>query len=334
LKRASTPSDLFELVGEQSISGPAGCDPPPRPERAAYRPQTAAPDPGLELGWAETLRHAIADPDWPRRQAQKLLLLEAYDASVEANQQRLFALPDPPEAEESDIVITSATGLVTYATCPKRYHWTSVDPLPRRASDAARRGTEIHRRIELHNLGIVPLDEVSDTTYDLTFDGDDTPGGDPYTVFERSRYAEVKPLLTEVPFDLRAGTGRVRGRIDAVYPLGDDGWEIVDFKSGRDREDGANLVQLQTYALAIADIDFGLSPPSRSEASFVYLGGEALEVRSHVIDDAWMERAATTVDGLLEAIGRGEWQATPSDACVGCDFLRFCAIGRHYLESR
>jgi DNA helicase-2/ATP-dependent DNA helicase PcrA len=334
LKRATTPSDLFELVRERSTSGPTSTQPPPRPERTAYRPQTAAPDPAFELGWGEVLRRAVADPDWPRRQAEKLQLLEAYDASVEANQQRLFALPDPPEAEASDIVTTSATGLVTYATCPKRYHWTSVDPLPRRSSDAARRGTEIHRRIELHNLGIVPLEEVSDTTYDLTFDGDDSRGGDPYSVFESSRYAQLRPLLTEVPFDLRARSGRVRGRIDAVYPLDDDGWEIVDFKSGRSRVDGPGLVQLQTYALAIADIDFGLNPPSRTRASFVYLGGEHVEVRTHVIDDDWMEHAATTVEGLLEAIGRGEWQPTPSEACVQCDFLRFCPAGREFVESR
>ena len=330
LQRTSTPSELFELCRRAGVVLHDTPVAPDRPSRAAYRSGVAAPDPGLPGGWAAVLRNTLEDPSWPRTEAVRLGLEEAYDAAVAARQDRLFALPDPPVQLKDDTVVTSATGLVTYATCPRRYQWAFVDPLPRRSSDAARRGTDVHRRIELHNLGVIPLTEVTEATYDLTPDGDE-PSGDPFRTFERSRYSSVPPLLTEVAFELHCDSGRVRGRVDAVYPSTDEGWEIVDFKSGRNRPDGPNLVQLQTYALAAADAGFGIAPPRRFDVSFVYLGGTEPEVRLHTVDDQWLDDAARRVNGLLDAISRDEWPTSPSDACRNCDFLRFCADGRRHV---
>jgi hypothetical protein len=58
------------------------------------------------------------------------------------------------------------TGLVTYASCPRRYYWSEVDRLPRRPSAAARRGVDVHRRIELHSLGRLPLFDLDSDSYD------------------------------------------------------------------------------------------------------------------------------------------------------------------------
>lgn len=333
LSKAVSPSELFELCRRAGRTVHDTPEEPPRPTRTAYRSHLASPDPAFADGWAAALRAALADPEWPRARAEELGLAEAYDAAVAANQDRLFALPDPPPPPEDDLIRTSATGLVTYATCPKRYHWSFVDPLPRRSSEAARRGTDVHRRIELHNLGVMPLEELTERTYDLTPDGDEPSGGDPFSVFEQSRYSTEAPLLTEVPFELHTDGGRVRGRIDAIYSAPDDGWEIVDFKSGRDREDGPNLVQLQTYAVAAADGGLSTREPSHIDVSFVYLGGSEPAVRTHRVDDAWLDRARRTVDGLLESIAAEDWAATPSDACRRCDFLRFCTEGSNHIDS-
>ncbi|MEX2280690.1 MAG: ATP-dependent DNA helicase [Acidimicrobiia bacterium] len=333
LVRPTRPSPLFEVcrnLGIQVLDTPEA---PDRPARTAYRAPVAAPDPGFQGGWAAALRHTLADPDWPRDEATRLGLRPAYDEVVEAHQAQLFALPEPPQPPVDTPVTASATGLVTYATCPKRYHWSFVDPLPRRSSEAARRGTDVHRRIELHNLGVVPLHEVSETVYDLVPDGEEPGGGDPFDVFQQSRYAERQPLLTEAPFELAATSGRVRGRIDAIYE-NDDHWEVVDFKSGRDRADGANLVQLEVYALAVSESGFGPAPPPRIDVSFVYLGGTEPVVRTHTADDAWLARAREHVDDLLGDISSERWHATPSDSCHRCDFLRFCVEGSTYVDER
>jgi DNA helicase-2/ATP-dependent DNA helicase PcrA len=333
LKRPANRSPLFELCVPLSALVHDTPQPPDRPARAAYRSHTLAPDPAFEDGWASALRHALANPDWARTTATEHGLTDAYDAAVAANQQRLFSLPDPPALVPDQTVTTSATGLVTYAICPRRFEWSFIDPLPRRSSPAARRGTEIHRRIELHNRGIVPLEEISEVSYDLTPFGDDAGGGDPYAVFESSRYASIPPVMTEVPFEFAHPAGTVRGRIDAVYPTPGNGWEVVDFKSGRGRDDGPNLVQLQTYALAVSDARFGFDPPEQLDVSFVYLGGENPVVRSHRVDDDWLARARDRVTHLLEDIGRQAWDPTPTEACGHCEFLRFCQEGRAHLGS-
>ncbi len=332
LSRSTVPSALFEVAKETGTMVHDTAEPPTRPSRAAYRPHASAPDPGLDAGWAGALRLALENAGWAEAEAERLGLGDSYEAAMAVNQQRLFALPPPLATERPSLVTTSATGLVTYAVCPRRYYWTAVDPLPRRASAAARRGTDVHRRIELHNVGVVPLQDFESTDYDLTDVGDAVGRGDPFGVFRSSAYADRSPLLTEVPFELRRRGGTVRGRIDAVYDR-DGTWEIVDFKSGRARPDGANLVQLQTYALAVADIDFGLPPPRRLTAAFVYLGGGGVEVSAHRVDDDWMRRAASTVDSLLAGMHDDHWDVAPSSECRGCDFLRFCPEGRRQVSS-
>ncbi len=223
------------------------------------------------------------------------------------------------------------TGLVTYAGCPKRFYWSEVDRLPRRHSPAARRGVEVHRRIELHNRGAVPLEEAGEDLYDLDPVGDRGSGGDPFGAFRRSRFAETSPLLVETPFDLAIGQGRVRGRIDAVYPLPPDAWEVVDFKSGVPFESPAARVQLEAYAVAITEV--GLSDvPDRLRVTFAYLGDGLTEI-SEDVDAQWLDEARGHLEELMEAISAERFQPTPSPACQRCDFLRFCPAGREYLAS-
>lgn len=335
LSRPCKPSELYEIAARSGLVTRSVDEPGERPERTAYRPHTETPDPGFAEGWAEALRAGLADPHWPRQRAEELGLADAYDAAVSTNEERLFSLPEPPPTVRPTTVETSATGLVTYAACPRRFEWSFVDPLPRRGSDAARRGTEVHRRIELHNRGVMTLDEFDEVSYDVVGDGDvPLPGVDPFQAFERSAYAARTPGLTETPFDLIRPQGRVRGRIDAVYVDDENQWEVVDFKSGRERADTTNLVQLQVYALAATEADFGLPSPTSLSVSFVYLGNGEARVRSHTVDTTWLEAADTNVAGLLSGIAAEDWGPTPSAQCTSCDFLRFCDAGQAHVGRR
>ena len=160
----------------------------------------------------------------------------------------------------------AATALSTYTRCPRLFFWTTIQPLPRRPSEAARIGTEVHRWIELRANGQLVLEHTGST--------DAKPGGEPDEIdlvdtleagdtlqargtigargildegqprplargpqaqagFLRSRFADRTPRHVEMPFAIAVGDHVVRGRIDAIYTAPDtNGIEIVDFKTG------------------------------------------------------------------------------------------------------
>ena len=290
LKNPSKPSEFLELAHRMDgvTVDEWVAEPPSRPETLRFPIPQPGPDPVLGVTWEEALHLVAADPDWTARRAEQLGVSELYDGAVADFEQTLLDLPEPVEtAQGPDVDTVSVTGLVNYATCPKRYYWTEVDRLPRRPGPGALRGTRLHRRIELHNRGMVPFDELDDELYDRSPD-EDTPqratSESGWTTFLGSPYATRTPIHVEVPFEFPLETDtRIRGRVDAVYPEGDDGWEIVDFKSGRRPRRPPNDIQLQAYAVAAAEDALGTTAPEHLRVSFVYLG-DGLEVMDQDVD--------------------------------------------------
>lgn len=323
----SKASPLFMIIddlADRVVDTPV---PPDRPVWMHYRVDSSdSPDPHFTPDVHSVFRSSLSDPGVAQELATSGGGRTAYDHAVTEFQEMLFALPHPVDSPETERKTTSATGLVSYRQCPKKYFWTSVDPLPRRMPSSARRGTEIHRLIELHNLGIVPLTEHDDIADPLDHPSEQTGGLPPYEVFQRSRFAESKPAMIEAPFELDLAVGiTVRGRIDAVYH-DQSTWEIVDFKSGRPRTDPTLDTQLQTYAVALSETrDLG---DDAIAVTFAYLGGgELTDVRVDV-DDAWMDRAVSDLNALATGIVNEDYSPTPGELCGSCDFLRFCPEGK------
>ncbi len=190
--------------------------------------------------------------------------------------------PTEPEAPTS----LSASAVIDYARCPKRFYWTSVRPLPRFSGPAARRGTEIHRWIERRGTGQGQLLEVDDTP-DLTLD---ELAGEPGEVarlreaFMSSRFADAVPLFAERPFLLRLGPRTVNGRIDAIFGEPGGPWEIVDWKTGQKpaKDDPLATLQLDVYGLACAEI-WGKRPDELTLTYFYLKSGDEV---SHPMGDA------------------------------------------------
>ena len=132
--------------------------------------------------------------------------------------------------------------------------------MPSPPSPAAKLGTELHRRIELHARGVAavggPPEDVEEP-YDL--DPAERKGGaEPVSAeqmwenFQQSRFAQMKPLMVEQPFTLYIGEGiSIQGRIDAIFEREDGVWEVVDYKTGKSDPDP---LQLAIYARAIEEI--------------------------------------------------------------------------------
>lgn len=310
-------------------------DPGPRPIALGIESTHGSPDPLFPEGWEAAMRAAIADPGWPAARAGAAA--GAYDAAVDQLELIVANLPAPPAtaAAAHRAIDVSVTSLVTLAGCPQRFRWTEVDPLPRRPSPSLQRGVEVHRRIELNGRGQIPLEDLSVDLYDAVeslgpvattaMTAATTP---PYDVYLGSRFAESRPLLIEAPIDLRITPGRVRGRIDAIYANGADTWEIVDFKSGSNRNDPTAMVQLEAYAVAVTEGAVAPNPPSSLRVTFAYLGGGKLEEVVTEVDAAWIAAARGHLEQLVKQAAGPEFPPRPSAACRHCDFLIFCEAGK------
>ncbi len=325
------PSALFDLVENHPATRVAGHESEPkRPALLRWAAESVTPDPVFASGWAAAMRSAIADPTSIDAVASSLGVQSRYQELVESFTGTLFEVQAgdrqiPPPAPVKQVSVTS---LVTYAQCPKRYYWSVVDRLPRRRNPAAVAGTEVHRRIELHQRGQVPFDVVEGDFYDVPDEGSG-PGA--FQSFLASRFSERNATLVEAPFEIEVDNGYlVRGRMDAVY-IDDGAWEIVDFKSGKPAEEAGRIVQLQAYAIAAIDADLGHPKPSSLDVTFTYLGGGVTEQRFHA-DAPWMEVARADIAGLTAGIEREAFEAVPGTWCKSCDFLRFCGPGKEWLD--
>ena len=297
-------------------------------ERPADLPATnrlAAPDPHFAAGWRERLLEVVeqggkaSSPDLEPARRQLELMLDGLPTGPPA------APPPPPT--------TSVTGLVTIASCPQRFYWTEIDPLPRRPASWLRRGAEVHRRIELHHLGVRPFDDLEPDSPPTAERVDDAEHDaiDPFRAFSATRFADMKPRHTETPIDLTLSGVRVRGRIDAVFEPEPGWWEIIDWKSGRPSRDPSAVVQLEAYATAAARGGVVGGPPERITAGFVYLGADPAEEVVYDADETWLAAAATRLDALAEQVTGEAFEPTPSAACHRCDFLTVCKAGQSHV---
>ncbi len=330
-QNAKQPSELFDIAESNDVSRSLGhSEPGQRPVLLRAPKEQDDPDPLFDNGWASALREA-SDGDSLTTLAVDREVMDEYEQAVEQTRQRLFDLAQPTPHEDSDDPgSSSVTGLVTYAQCPKRFYWTDVDPLPRRRAPAAVYGTQVHRRIELHQRGQVPFEEMTEDLYDIVAgeSGEGGPGG--FNAYLDSRFATEKASLIEVPFAFEMDGGfRVRGRIDAVYRDGPN-WEVVDFKSGRPSTDPSRQVQLQAYAIAARDVDFGLPMPEGLDVTFAYLG-RGLNVETIHADESWVDHAREDLNAMATQIAQGQFAESPGGWCGNCDFLQFCGPGQREL---
>ncbi len=138
-KTAAKPSSLFSMIEDHPSAENLGhAEDGPRPETLRVEPTSGAPDPTFPGWWDGAIRSTM-DAQWPKNRATEMDVALAYDDLVQDFQETLFSLPPPlTEDHAPGELMTSVTSLVTFATCPKKYYWSNVDPLPRRPSSAAR----------------------------------------------------------------------------------------------------------------------------------------------------------------------------------------------------
>ncbi len=167
------------------------------------------------------------------------------------------------EARRSDDPIylpnrLSVSALVALKSDPDQLAMTIRRPMPNHSDPFAARGTEFHRWIERYLQSSTLFDD------DLF---------DPAPIAEvsikdlqdkwlASEWAHRVPVAVELGFETVIAGIVVKGRIDAIYAAGDGSYEVIDWKTGREKsgEDlGQAAIQLAIYRLAYAKLQ-NLSP--------------------------------------------------------------------------
>ncbi len=314
-------------------------DPGKKPEILPFSHDVVEPDPLFANGVSDAIRAAMADDDFVT--ASRPEMSDAVNERVDQLALEIADLGTPTAEPVERPFSTSVTNLVALAECPLKFKWIHYDKLPRKPTKWTRRGTEFHRRVELHNLGVIALDDPIAESYDsVTSEAveDDVAGTsqatDPWTVFESSRFNDLKARFAEVPFEVHAGTGSVRGKIDAIYEPEPGTWEIVDYKSGRRSDNPARRVQLQAYAVAVSEGAVSHETPDSLTVSFAYFGGSTFEEVIEPVDETWLSTAQVEIKRLVDQGANGPFEPTPSQACRHCDFRHHCDAGTAWMRDQ
>ena len=248
-----------------------------------------------------------------------------------------------PRFREDDITFPpqsrfSFTQLQAFRYCPLKYRFAYLYRIPVKASPEMNFGTDIHACLEGFSRqvmgGYVPLlAEIIDTFYRCH-----TPGryGEPYQDEEYRRlgvdlitvfYTQQKgvftaPLFVEKPFLLEMGSaGAIRGVVDRVDSLPGGGVEIIDYKTGKPKEEAKeeDLLQLRLYALAAKEV-FQLEP---KRVSFYFLRNN--QKLSFDQEEGVLEKTRQKIADLMAEIQASDFAPTPAQAkCRRCEFRNLC----------
>jgi DNA helicase-2/ATP-dependent DNA helicase PcrA len=202
------------------------------------------------------------------------------------------------------------SALVTIAKDARELAQQVRRPMPRPPAPLATRGTTFHEWLErrfgqaqLIDTGELP-GAIDDTAADVR-----EPDLDQLKArFEAGEWASRWPSEVEVPFGTLIGDRLIRGRIDAVFADADDGYDVVDWKTGRQpvtrADKRAVAVQLAAYRLAWAAL--AEVPLTGVRAAFYYVRDDVTVRPADLLDKAGLAALIDSVELVRPAPAESE----------------------------
>jgi DNA helicase-2/ATP-dependent DNA helicase PcrA len=165
------------------------------------------------------------------------------------------------KSSKQDVILPtrlSVSTLLYLANDPQELALRLRRPMPNHIDRYARRGTEFHLWLENHfkHPALISMDELFNENSTASSD-EDAPLDKLQQAWLSSDWAKKAPIDVEVGFETMIDTTLIRGRIDAVYKVDADHYEVVDWKTGKVKS-GDDLqsasIQLAMYRLAYAKL--------------------------------------------------------------------------------
>jgi DNA helicase-2/ATP-dependent DNA helicase PcrA len=241
-----------------------------------------------------------------------------------------------------DGLVLSASDIETYRACPLRYKLARVLRIPAEPTPQQRFGIMVHKVLERYHSGWdgTPADMGKTlATLMRLLEGAwrrsgfrESPGE--LALLSKARDALTRyhgqlaerpgrPVWFERSFSFSVGPHLIRGRVDRIDQVPDDGYELIDYKTGHPRSP-AQLegdVQLSLYALAARR---AWNLPATREAYYYVLDNRKVPL-PHQQDDAQLEWVTDTIMSVGEGILALQFRPTPAySVCSSCDYLTIC----------
>lgn len=227
----------------------------------------------------------------------------------------------------------------TYEACPLKYKFRYVYSLPEPLSHAASFGSSVHNTLNAFYKELVAGASPSLQRLRALYERHWIPLGYDSRVHLNARKQKgleilerffecaeksswVVPKYLERPFTLKGPEGLVvSGRIDRIDELTDGTVHVIDYKTGRAKEQKEvdRDLQLSIYALACRDI-FHLNV---SSLSLYYL--ESGDLVSTTRTEAQLNQTREELVSIAQTIQESVFEATPSPRVCGfCEYRLLC----------
>jgi ATP-dependent DNA helicase UvrD/PcrA len=240
----------------------------------------------------------------------------------------------PPRPEPLQL---SASAIDAYNRCPMKYMFQYVWNLRGGPHPQTTFGNVMHNTIrefiaEMRKRSKVPLEELL-SIYEREWSSAGFPdeyheqeyrkaGREQLEAFHRTYSAAPADMLyQEKSFELPLEHSVVvLGRMDQVNRIGNGELEIVDYKTGRPRDEkaAAHDLQLSVYALAAREI-FDATPKR-----LVFYNLVTNEPVATTRDAKALAEAAQKIAEVADQIRAGEFSPKPGFSCSYCDFKPLC----------
>jgi DNA helicase-2/ATP-dependent DNA helicase PcrA len=172
----------------------------------------------------------------------------------------------------------SPSSIIAMKKDPEGFARSVRRPMPRARDEYSSRGTAFHLWVEKHLRGNSIFD---DEDFDLLAPiEDDRTLEELKSTWLESEWAARTVFDVEVPFETVIAGTLVRGRIDAIYKT-EQGFEVVDWKTGSTILDDDSAIQLALYRLAWAKLSN--TPLENVSAAFHYVPTGVTDRRTNLM---------------------------------------------------